>query len=67
MLELELRKGRFGLLSDTIYSNLEDDAATGEDRIRIKATANMLIQGSPGPTGSGRGSSPISPRQAHCR
>jgi hypothetical protein len=45
MLELELRKGRFGLLSDTIYANLEDDAATGEDRIRIKATANMLIQG----------------------
>jgi hypothetical protein len=45
MLELELRKGRFGLLSDTIYANLEDDAATGEDRIRIKAAANMLIQG----------------------
>jgi hypothetical protein len=45
MLELELRKGRFGLLSDTIYANLEDDAATGEDRLRIKATANMLIQG----------------------
>jgi hypothetical protein len=45
MLEAELRKGRFGLLSDTIYANLEDDAATGEDRIRIKADANMLIQG----------------------
>jgi hypothetical protein len=45
MLVLELRKGRFGLLSDTIYANLEDDAATGEDRIKIKATANMLIQG----------------------
>jgi hypothetical protein len=45
MLELELRKGRFGLLSDTIYAKLEDDAATGEDRLRIKATANMLIQG----------------------
>jgi hypothetical protein len=45
MLEVELRKGRFGLLSDTIYANLEDDAATGEDRIRIKADANMLIQG----------------------
>ena len=44
MLVLELRKGRFGLLSDTIYSQLEDDAARGEDRIRIKATANMLIQ-----------------------
>jgi hypothetical protein len=45
MLELELRKGRFGLLSDTIYAELEDEAATGEDRIKIKATANMLIQG----------------------
>lgn len=45
MLEVELRKGRFGLLSDTIYANLEDDAATEEDRIRIKATAKMLIQG----------------------
>ena len=45
MLELELRKGRFGLLSDTIYSKLEDDGATGEDRLRIKATANLLIQG----------------------
>ena len=45
MLELELRKGRFGLVSDTIYADLEDDAATAEDRLRIKATANILIQG----------------------
>ena len=45
MLELQLRKGRFGLLSGTIYSELEDDGATGEDRLRIKATADMLIQG----------------------
>ena len=45
MLELELRKGRFGLVSDTIYAELEDDGATAEDRLRIKATANMLIQG----------------------
>ena len=45
MLELELRKGRFGLVSDTIYANVEDDGATGEDRIRIKATGNILIQG----------------------
>jgi hypothetical protein len=44
MLEVELRKGRFGLLSDTIYANLEDDAATERNRLRIKATANMLIQ-----------------------
>ena len=44
MLTLELRKGRFGLLSDTIYANLEDSAATLHDRVKIKATANMLIQ-----------------------
>ena len=31
MLEAELRKGRFGLISDTVYANLEDDAA---DRAR---------------------------------
>ncbi len=28
MLSLEARKGRFGLLSDTVYANLEDNAAT---------------------------------------
>ena len=44
MLSLEARKGRFGLLSDTIYANLEDNAATGEDRLKVDATANMLIQ-----------------------
>ena len=36
MLSLEARKGRFGLLSDTVYANLEDNAATArgpaEDR-----------------------------------
>ena len=30
MLSLELRKGRFGLLSDTVYADLEDNAATAE-------------------------------------
>ena len=44
MLEAELRKGRFGVISDTIYANLEDNAATGEDRLKIDATANLLIQ-----------------------
>jgi outer membrane protein OmpA-like peptidoglycan-associated protein len=44
MLEAELRKGRFGVISDTIYANLEDNAATGEDRLKVDATANMLIQ-----------------------
>jgi hypothetical protein len=44
MLEAELRKGRFGLISDTIWAQLEDNAATTEDRLKIDATANMLIQ-----------------------
>jgi hypothetical protein len=44
MLEAELRKGRFGLISDTIYADLEDDAATAEDRLKVDATAKMLIQ-----------------------
>src|SRR5215203_3562050 len=44
MLDLELRKGRFGLISDTVYANLKDDGGTTEDRLEIKATANQLIQ-----------------------
>ena len=44
MLSLEVRKGRFGLLSDTVYANLEDDDASRDDRLKLKATANMLIQ-----------------------
>ena len=44
MLSLELRKGRFGLLSDSVYANLEDDGATAQERLKVKATANMLIQ-----------------------
>ncbi|MFL5337458.1 MAG: hypothetical protein ACJ8H8_30865 [Geminicoccaceae bacterium] len=44
MLEAELRKGRFGLISDTIYANLEDNAATAEERLKVDATATMLIQ-----------------------
>ena len=44
MLEAELRKGRFGVISDTIYANLEDNAATGDGRLKIDATANLLIQ-----------------------
>ena len=39
MLSLELRKGRFGLLSDTVYADLEDNAAKGDDRLKIDATA----------------------------
>ena len=44
MLEGELRKGRFGLISDTIYADLEDDAATAEDRLKVDGTAKMFIQ-----------------------
>ena len=44
MLSLEARKGRFGLLSDTVYADLEDNAATAEGRLKIDATAKMLIQ-----------------------
>lgn len=44
MLSLEARKGRFGILSDTVYANLEDDAASAEHRLKVDTTANMLIQ-----------------------
>jgi hypothetical protein len=44
MLSVEARKGRFGLLSDMVYANLENNAATSQDRLKIDATANMLIQ-----------------------
>jgi hypothetical protein len=44
MLSIEARKGRFGLLSDTVYAQLEDNGATSRDRLDIDATANMLIQ-----------------------
>ena len=44
MLSLELRKGRFGLLSDSIFAQLEDNGASERGRIKIDATANMFIQ-----------------------
>ncbi len=45
MLDLEARKGRFALMSNTVYANLEDDASKLENDLKIKTTANMLIQG----------------------
>ena len=45
MLDLELRRGRFGLMSDTVYADLGDDSSSTGDRIKVKATANQLIQG----------------------
>jgi hypothetical protein len=44
MLSLEARKGAFGVLSDSVYADLEDHAATGHDRIKIDATGKMFIQ-----------------------
>ena len=40
MLKAELRKGRFGILSDTVFAQLEDDSAVGDGRLEIDATAN---------------------------
>jgi hypothetical protein len=44
MLSLEVRRGRFGLLSDSIYADLEDNAASAEHRLKVDATAKMFIQ-----------------------
>jgi len=44
MLEAELRKGRFGIISDTVFAQLEDKTAEGQGRLETNATANMLIQ-----------------------
>ncbi len=44
MLKAEVRKGRFGILSDTVFAQLEDSGAVGDGRLDIDATANMLIQ-----------------------
>lgn len=44
MLDLELRRGRFALLSGTVYANLEDSDSELDDRVEIKAKANQLIQ-----------------------
>mgnify|MGYP000494002163 CR=1 FL=1 len=41
MLSLEARKGRFGLLSDTVYANLEDNGATAADRLMPAAAVAM--------------------------
>jgi hypothetical protein len=44
MLSTEVRKDRFSLLSDTVFANLGDDGATSDNRLKIDATANLLIQ-----------------------
>jgi hypothetical protein len=44
MLDVELRKGRFALMSDTVYANLEDDGSALDDRVKVKAKMNQLIQ-----------------------
>jgi hypothetical protein len=45
MLDLELRKGQFALMSDTIYANLSGDGNGPDGRLNVKTTANMLLQG----------------------
>jgi len=44
MLAAELRKGRFAIMSDTIYANLFDDESALDDRVKVETTANQLIQ-----------------------
>ncbi len=44
MLKAEVRKGRFGLLSDTVFAQLEDSGASGQGRVDIDATVNYVIQ-----------------------
>ncbi len=43
MLEAEIRKGDVGVLFDTVYANLSDNDASGDDRIKVDAEANQLI------------------------
>jgi hypothetical protein len=45
MLEAELRKGRFGLLINTLYAHLSDNEDFAEGRLEVDATADELIQG----------------------
>lgn len=44
MLSLEARKDRFGLLSDSIFADLEDNAAAAQDRFKVDSTAKLFIQ-----------------------
>lgn len=44
MLEAELRRGRFGIISDTVFAQLEDKGATSDNDLKVDTTANMLIQ-----------------------
>ncbi len=44
MLSLELRKGRFGILSDSVFAQLEDDAASARGRVKVDAKVNQFIQ-----------------------
>ena len=44
MLSLEARKGRFGLLSDSIFADLEHNDGAADGRLKIDAGAKMFIQ-----------------------
>ena len=43
-LSLEVRKGRFGLLSDSMLAQLEDDGESERGRVKVNATMNQYIQ-----------------------
>jgi hypothetical protein len=45
MLDVELRKGRFALMSNSVFAKLEDDSSDLQGRVKVDATANMLITG----------------------
>lgn len=44
MLSAEARKGRFALISDTVFANLGSDGETTDGRLKIDAEAKMWIQ-----------------------
>ena len=44
MLSLEARKGRFGLLSDSIFADLEDNDGVADGRLKVDAGAKLFIQ-----------------------
>lgn len=44
MLSLEARKGRFGLLSDSVFADLEDNDGVADGGLKIDAGAKMFIQ-----------------------
>lgn len=44
MLDLELRKGRFGIIADTVFARVEDDRSFLGGDVNIKAQSSQFIQ-----------------------